>query len=509
MVNTLLKRAAGDIAVYFPGKLLPALTSVITVPIFARLFPPEEYGVLAVLTSFAAIGGIAVGNWLTSSVMRFLPLYRRKERLGQFYGTLIGAFLLSLLVYFLFTVPLYFFCEGAFSPQIYRLLPIVGMLVSINTLYAILQTILRADQKPRQFVGFELFQVYGGLLLGISLVVVFGFGVEGILFGSLAITVVTCVGITWHILHEQCISEIKYSSITLREFAKYGLPGGLATIGTWILALSDRYIIEYFRGTAEVGIYAMGYNIGDKTVNLVVSSLMLAVSPILINTWESDHRSATPLLLSQLTRLFILLIVPVVTMLAILAVSIFQILTTPAYLAAAPILPWVALGAFLYALSLLAYTGLILAKKTVVMARNYLLAGLFNVGMNLIFVPQYGFMAAAVNTALAYGLLLALNVFSSVQYLPWLFPWLTLRNVLIASAIMALPLWLGSELLSPSIWTLSGNVIIGAALYLGMLVATHEISATEKQAVMSWISQAWKGLKIRLVVWLVRKGAKL
>jgi len=507
MLNTLLKRTAKDIAIYFPGKLLPALTAFITVPIFARLFQPEEYGILAVVGVFTSAGGIAVANWLTSSVMRFLPYYKRQGQMDQFYSSLLFAFALSLLAMGLLGVPVYLFARSTVSAQVYRLLPLAGLVIAVSSLFAIFQTILRADQQARLFVGFELAQVYGALAVGLSLVILFGLGVEGLLWGTIAATLTVNVGIGWWLArHGMNVSFGGISLVTVREFASYGLPGCAATIGTWILSLSDRYIIEYFRGSGEVGLYSMGYNLADKSINLVVSSLMLAIGPILINTWESDNREHTEALLCQLTRLMIVLVFPMVVGLTVLAKPTFQVLTTPAYFPGAAVLPWVSLGAFIYGLSLLAYTGLILAKNTVTMARNYLLAGAANIALNLLLVPRFGFMAAAVNTPVAYGILLGLNVVSARRYLPWRVPWRSLRNAIVASGVMAVVTYGWAIYVQATIVTLVAGVLIGAGVYLAMLALMRELVSEEKAMLLRVLSRLSKTKASRWMRRVTRKA---
>lgn len=506
MLNTLLKRTAKDIAIYFPGKLLPALTGLITVPIFARLFRPEDYGVLAVVGVFTSVGGIAVANWLTSSVMRFLPYYKQKNQLDQFYSTLFCAFSISLLSLLLLGIPIYLIIKDNISPKVFWLLPLAGLIIAVNSLYAIIQTILRADQKAKHFVYAELFVTYGGLAIGLSLVLFFRFGVEGILWGGLFATALASVGIVCGLLRVGTTFGRRHiSAITLKEFASYGLPGGLATVGTWLLSISDRYVIEYFRGTTEVGLYAMGYGIADRSINLIISSLALAIGPILIDTWEGESRAVTVDLLRQITRMTLILVIPIVVGLSIFAVPILRVFTTTAYLPAASVLPWVASGSLMYGLNLQAYTGLIVAKKTVVMARNYILAGLANVVLNVLFVPPFGFIAAAVNTTVAYGVLLVLNIFSSQKYLPWLFPWRSLCKVLGATASMTILLCGWRVCFSPNIVSLIISVLVGAGIYFIMLTLLRELSDEEMLILRKISKKLWRGGIEQLTVWVNNK----
>jgi len=325
------------------------------------------------------------------------------------------------------------------------------------------------------------------------LVVLFRFGIEGILWGSLIVMTIVNVMIYWWLIRQGIqVKTQEMSLFTLREFASYGIPACASTIGTWILSVSDRYLIEYFRGTTEVGLYSIGYNLADKSINLMVASLMLAIGPVLINTWESDNRRYTASLLGQCTRLMVLLGVPMVTGLTVLSTPIFQVLTTEAYLSGAQVLSWVSLGSLSYGFSLLAYTGLILAKKTTIMARNYLLAGALNVILNLIFLPRFGFIAAAVNTAVAYTALLILNIFSATKYLPWLFPWRSLWNAIVAAGIMAVALGGLATYVRSAFVALVSSVLIGTVVYLVMLALLRELTREETAMLQRVLRRIWK-----------------
>jgi len=88
----------------------------------------------------------------------------------------------------------------------------------------------------------------------------------------------------------------------------------------------------------------------------------------------------------------------------------------------------------------------------------------------------------------AYGVLLALNVFSATKYLPWLFPWRTLRNVLLASGTMALTLGQMRVYVELNLLTLLLAVAVGMSIYLLMLVITREFVKKEVRELQSMFS---------------------
>ena len=84
MLGELIKTTARESSVYFTAQIIAAATGFITLPIFARIFVPAEYGLITLAMLVVSIGSIVFGNWLTSSVNRFFPYYKRIGKLDTF-----------------------------------------------------------------------------------------------------------------------------------------------------------------------------------------------------------------------------------------------------------------------------------------------------------------------------------------------------------------------------------------------------------------------------------------
>ena len=74
-------RITKDLLTYLPAKALPALAAFITVPIYTRLFSPDQFGnfALAVAASELLLLGTATG--FGQAAVRFFSAYQLKSRL--------------------------------------------------------------------------------------------------------------------------------------------------------------------------------------------------------------------------------------------------------------------------------------------------------------------------------------------------------------------------------------------------------------------------------------------
>ena len=71
MLTKILKGAGKDALIYFPVRFLPALTSLVTVPVFTRMIGAEDYGYFYLVSSASSFAATIATAWLTPAVVRY------------------------------------------------------------------------------------------------------------------------------------------------------------------------------------------------------------------------------------------------------------------------------------------------------------------------------------------------------------------------------------------------------------------------------------------------------
>ena len=479
LLISILRNVIQQGSIYFVGIVGTGLASFVVLPIYARVFAPAEYGLLSLASLVVSIGSIVITNWIAASTTRFLPYYQRLHKTDTFYSTILFSMVLSLAAFLLLGVPAYFWGRGFLAVEFQPLIPLITVLIPLTMIFNTSLNILRVKQEANRYIIFQLGSFYVALMIGLPLVIFLGLGVSGILWGQAIILLILGA-----ILFKRLFltgSSVRRSAISLpavKEFASYGFPMVAAVIGTWILSGADRFVINSFRDTTEVGLYSMAYGIGDS-ITMVASAFRLAAEPILMLTYESDKREITSRLLSQLTRVFLLIGLPATICISVLANPIIRLLTTAPYYSASIVIPFVAVGNLTYGLCLLSSAGLRTARKTLIVARNWFVVGALNILLNIIFVPEFGFIAAAVTTLVSYVALLILNIKSSNKYLRWALIPRSAVNTAVASLVMGGIVFLITHFSASTIVDCILGVIAGIVVYFGMLFLLKEFSQEE------------------------------
>lgn len=470
-----------DLIKYLPAEIVPGIAGFISIPIITRLFHPANYGNYILVMATVLIMTTLLG-WLPMSITRFYPAFERDNKLNIFYRNIITLAFISILVITLPYVLILYLIKNNLSSKLCLLMHVgIGVFIVI-ALFQVFQSFLRVKRNVNWYSGFAVWRSLGSLGIALLLIFFLKRGVESLLWGKI-LCLVIIFPLLWRKSGEGATAlHFKIDSASTKEMARYSFPLVVGNLAAWILSLSDRYMLEFFRGAQEVGIYSASYNIAEYSVMVIASLFMLASPPILVHIWEKEGKTKSQEFVAEITRYYVILCVPVVIGLSVLRKQIMEIMTGVQYYEGNKIFPFVLTGIFFLGLQRRFHDGLLLFKKTNFIAISIILSGLLNLFLNFLFIPKYGYFAAAITTLISYAFLLALMIIFSRRFFIWKFPFNSLLKVSCASAIMGIVVYyVGNSLTSSVLMNLILSICIGGTLYFLILLLLREFSQEEIQ----------------------------
>jgi O-antigen/teichoic acid export membrane protein len=478
------KRISKDLLTYLPAKALPALAAFITVPIYTRLFTPAEFGNYVLAVAAAEFLLLALIEGFGQGAIRFFSAYQRRSELSSYFAVLFSSVGMIMLVTTVASAALLVIFRPLISADLYPLLWAALALFVVNASFTTLTDVLRGQEKGRWYTVFSIIQSFGGIIFGLILVLGFGMGVGGLIWGQSLALLLLVIPLFWLSTHSVVVRPAHFNRSNFRQIWKFAMPFTIANIAFWTLTLSDRYIVELFRGSYEVGLYSVATKISARTILLLVSLFILVPVPIICRLWEERGRPETEEALTAFTRMFFLMVIPAVAGLAVVAAPLVRLLADEAYFGGYRAIWLVACGSMALGLSELGRIGCLVTNRTLLIARNQCLAAGVGLILNFILVPVYGFMGAALSAAIAFSLLACLQAITSARFLTWRWPLMSLWRVIVASAAMAASVLLVEAVLPSDtpVWqavNLLISVMIGALVYGAVLWVMGEISASQ------------------------------
>jgi O-antigen/teichoic acid export membrane protein len=256
MIKDLFK----DIAQYFPSMAIPAMVGILALPIITRLFSPADYGnyvlVIATVSILSALAG-----WVSISVVRFYPAYEKEGKTAEFTELIVKLTFLSIFVILMISLFILLPLKARIPENLYYLFSIGIIVFILTSCFNVLLTFLRIKRRIKWYSGFFVWNSITALVFGILFVILFHLGVDGLLWGT-ALSVGLVLPVLWKIaVGKLRIGDKKISLQSTVEMAKYSFPLVVGNLAAWILSLSDRYVLEFYRGAHEVGVYSISYQI--------------------------------------------------------------------------------------------------------------------------------------------------------------------------------------------------------------------------------------------------------
>ncbi len=470
------KKFLKDLIKYLPSGILPALIGFLTIPILTKLFDPIVYGNYILVISVISFLSIFIVTLWGNPITRYFTAYKNDENLITFYDTIIVGSFISICSIVIVSFIILNIIN--INSQLYNLLLVGILLLIFSAFFGVYQRLLIVKEKSGTYSIFVAVQSLFGFLIGITLIFVFKMGIVGIIWGNIISTIII-LPVIYKVAFKKIYFGRIFSKNIFKKFLKYGIPLVIGNLAAWILSLSDRFIIEFFRGSLEVGIYSASYGISEQTITVIWSLFMIASFPLIVRTWENHGERATQNYITKLTRYFLLITIPAVLGLSVLAKPTIELITSQAYIQGYIIIPLVMSGALLLGLQWWAQLGLLLHNKTRKIATTVLIAGISNILLNFILVPYYGFFGAAISTFISYLILFLLMLEISKEFLIWRFPITSFIKIIIASTIMGIIIYILNSFLTINILNFLITVIIGILIYFAVLLIIKEFNAEE------------------------------
>ena len=383
---------------YTAANFITKSIGFITTPIFTRLLSHTDYGLYSNYTSwlhtFTVFATLNLGASFISA---------RYDHEKDFDGYISSTLVLSSIVTLIWACLINLF-PGFFS----RFTGVEIQYINIMLIYLLLFAAVDMFQtRERYFYGYKLsvatslFIAISTALLSVFLVV----NMENKLFGRIAGSAIPTI-LVGVFLYVVLIKRGKKVDI---KYWKYALPICIPYL-PHVLSLSllnsmDKMMITKICGAEENALYSVAYSCG-AIITLLVTSLNTAFSPWLGEKLNEKRYGE----IRKVSKFYILIFVYAACGIMLLTPEVLLVMGGHSYREAIYVMPPVAFGCvcqFMYTMYVNVEQ---FSKKTIGMAFASVAAALSNFILNSIFIPRYGYIAAAYTTLVSFVILLFIHM---------------------------------------------------------------------------------------------------
>jgi len=454
-LKTLLRHGA----TYGLGDMLSRVIGFLMIPVYTHYLSTSDYGINELVGLSAGVIGIVLSLGLAGAIYRF---YFDKEVEDPnivvstaFVGVPILSFV-GLGGLALFSAELAAWILEGKDQWIYMFLALCALW--FNLAFGLVYAYLRVKERSGTYVILSLAKLITALSLNIYFIVVLEWGVLGLFTSDVITAGLFCVIVFPRYLRE--VGYNKFSFAIAKKLLRFSLPLIPADLASLVVNASDRYFVKAFLSISDVGIYALGYRLGNVVFYLVRVPFM--------QIWEPRryvlHRQGAPVeIYAKVATYSIGLMIFVALGISVFVQDVIKIISPQEYWGAAAYVPAVALCYVLYAMDHHVAFGILIEKKTEYWTYVNLVMGALNLFLNLLLIREYGLWGAVAATFLSLVFKIAALYMIGRRFLRIPFEWVRMGLILLVSVMV----YFLSVIVHPS--SLIPSLLFDSAMVLAFL----------------------------------------
>ncbi len=384
----MIKKFIKDSILYSLPTLLSRFLSFLLLPVYTRLLEPSNFGIFDLLLSFFNFLNILVAFEIIQGMARYLPVCttesERKKLLATTFWFRVGcfSFFTTLCFFFADKLSLYILGKASFITEV----RIASCYFFLNSIFYSLQSFLRWNLKSKIYFVSSFVQVITTALSTVFLISFMEMKTTGLLYGLLLGSFFgTCVSLAPNMPNLA-------SSIDRRELIKlikFSFPLCVSSLSIWINVYVDRFLINYFLGLSEVGLYGIGSRIAGIS-SLLTTGFQFALTPLIYTYYKEPSTKSA---ISKIFNLYFFSALALIFLTTLFNNEIVFWTTSYKYESAANLLYTLIPAILLNNMNVFS-PGIEIAKKTYLIILICVATSVTNFILNILLIPIYNISGA-------------------------------------------------------------------------------------------------------------------
>lgn len=462
------RKIAYNVAISSVSKVFSTVLALVSIGFITRYLGKEGFGnyatVLAFLSFFASLADLGLYHISTREISRLGA--NQEKIIGNIFSLRLisstAVFIISPLVVLFFDYP----------PEVKKGIIIVAASFIFSSGYQILNGVFQKNLATDRIAAGELI----GKIIQVATVIIavkldWGFDwIVASLLLNMAASFFIILVLSRKYTHFYPRFDVSYWKSFLRE----SMPIGAGALVVFAYFKMDTILLSIMKTSAEVGVYNVAYKILEN-ITFFPAMIMGLIFPIMSGS-IFDNEKKFRHISNKVFKLFVILVVPIVIGTLFLANEIVTLIGGGQFYESAPVL-----RVLIFALAAIFFGAffnniLIAGNKQKKLFWIWSTGAVFNIALNLLFIPKFSYIAAAcisVATELLVALLAFLAVYKNIQYKPVLEK---KAGIFFAGTAMALFLAFFKEL-NFILLALGGSGIYFILLWLFKTIKTTELAS--------------------------------
>ena len=472
IVDETLKKIVRGASIVFLGTIVGMLLGFGSRLIVVRYITQSEYGIFALAVVFVGIFSTVATLGLAQGATRYIAYFRGKNELSKIKGVVFSSLGFPLIASILLSLVLFFASDILSTrvfdePELSTPLKIFSAAIPFSVLTGMLITIYRGFDRVDVKVYFQ--DILHGALFPLLLggVILLGLAFLGVLYASLAATVITFIAFAIYTIRKPPLPMKGGESASPmgKELLLFSLPLLASSMLGIILLWTDTIMLGYFKTASDVGLYNGALPLA-RLIPIPLTSMAFIYVPVVSQLYSRGLMNEMKRSYQVLTKWIFVLSFPLFLLLLLFPITTLSFLFGYQYAEAAQALRILSLGLMVHTFLGANGMALLVMGNTRLLMWASLLGAALNVVLNATLIPPLGITGAAIASMVSY---LAINVFVSIRlyqlYKIHPFTRNYLKPIIASGIIIFIIYMLFTSLFTIQFWMLPPFLVLFLAIY--------------------------------------------
>lgn len=385
--------------VYSAGSLIVKFGGFLIIPLYRNYTTIDEFGLIMlfeIIYQFAS----AISGWgIKSGFQRwYYDMSGEKQKRSLFFTAFSTTFFTTLIA----TLAIYFIVSS-FSYQIFQYeVPIKAIKLFMAAAFLKMLTdvpfiLIRLQQKPVKQTTYQTVNILLTIIATFVPLQFLGLGFEGVYWGQLVANAITIIILIPLIFRN---SYFKFYKSKVIEMMKFGAPLVLSNLMIIIFSLSDRYIVNIFRGLEDVSSFSLAFKISSLLQFVILTPFFTSYS---YDYYRYMNKPTNDRYYIKSFTYFIYIMSFTGLIITLFAKEALYILNAgkDGFSDGIILVPVMIVGVIISGMRMVFTLPLQKVKKTKSISFVLIISGLLNFVLNLLVIPFWGKVGAAVTTTIS------------------------------------------------------------------------------------------------------------
>lgn len=483
-----MNKLARNSIIYSVSSIIVQAISLLLVPIFTKYMTAEQFGQYNLLITIQTLLAIFITLGVNSGLTRFIYECEDQNRVKNSvltFAIIWGSLMCVLACAFGDSLYAFVFKDQIEGGFLINYLVISSVLLGLTSVYIAYYTML---VKPKIVSMINLSRVLIMVLLSAYFIIIRQAGVDGALLAQLYTYAVVFTGL---ILFNRKNLRVVLDWKELKPLLKYSFGFIPGQASTWVYTLIDRYFLNAIMGLRQVAVYSLGYRIGMLMEPVFIVPFKSVFTAFKYKVYREDDAA------QKFREIY--LYYNFIGLFCVLGFSVFAkpvilLLATAEYVEAFRFIPLIVFAYFLNGLNEFFSLGIHIENKSLISSFILLGGALSNVLLNILLIPRYGIMGAALATVISYFFMNLITYFIGKHYMDFgLRYWEPIKGYMLVLVIYSIYL-----LVNAYINNIFAEIAIAALLCLLYIIVSFIAGLIPRDAVRLGLAQIkkWRGTMV-------------